>query len=70
MLIDDLGHDGDGHGSGRCGQDVFNLRILQTHATRAIKSSSAWTDILVKHKVWLKWIINQNKNLTTFTHFV
>lgn len=34
VLVDDLGHNGDGHGRGRRGQDIFNLRVLETDVTR------------------------------------
>lgn len=29
VLVDKLGHDGDGHGGRRGGQDVFDLRVLE-----------------------------------------
>lgn len=31
VLVDDLGHDGDGHGGWRGGQNVLDLRVLESH---------------------------------------
>ena len=30
MFVNELGHDGDRHGGGRGGQDVLDLRVLET----------------------------------------
>ena len=42
MFIDELGHDSYGHGSGRGGENVFDLSVLQNRQSNSFGFSIKW----------------------------